>query len=62
MHKSQTRLSACCTWGTDRRILLPMHACRKAGNEYLSQEEPLDYRVAFYGVAAASFSFADADY
>jgi hypothetical protein len=39
-----------------------MHACHKAGNGYLSQEEPLDYRLAFYGVAAASFSFAHEDY
>jgi hypothetical protein len=39
-----------------------MHACHKAGNEYLSQEERLDHPVAFYGVAAASFSFAHTDY
>jgi hypothetical protein len=40
-----------------------MHACHKAGNGYLSQEELLDRPVAFYGVAAASsFSFAHTDY
>ena len=48
MHKIQTRLFACYTLGRARRILLPMRACHIAGNEYLSQEGPLDDPSVFY--------------